>query len=93
MSQIAAQDGRSADLTGRTCLVTGANRGIGLATSLELARAGAGVVLVCRDQARAEAAAAEVRRLAGTSRVEYLLADLSGCVPRAPGAISRRGSR
>jgi NAD(P)-dependent dehydrogenase (short-subunit alcohol dehydrogenase family) len=67
---------RAADLTGRKCLVTGANRGIGLATSIELARAGAHVVLVCRDPARARAAVDMVRQ-AGAGTAEAMLADLS----------------
>jgi NAD(P)-dependent dehydrogenase (short-subunit alcohol dehydrogenase family) len=62
-----------ADLNGRICLVTGANRGIGFATSTLLARAGAEVVLACRDRDRAEAA---VGRL-GPGRVDYLLVDLA----------------
>jgi NAD(P)-dependent dehydrogenase (short-subunit alcohol dehydrogenase family) len=65
------------DLTGRICLVTGANRGIGLATSVALARAGAHVGLICRTRERAERAADEVRRAADTDRVEFHLADLS----------------
>jgi NAD(P)-dependent dehydrogenase (short-subunit alcohol dehydrogenase family) len=56
-------------LHGRTCLVTGANSGIGLAAARELGRAGGRVVLAVRDPARGEQAAAtcegetEVRRL------------------------------
>jgi NAD(P)-dependent dehydrogenase (short-subunit alcohol dehydrogenase family) len=65
------------DLTGRRCLVTGANRGIGLATSAALARAGAHVTLVCRDPVRAEAARDEIRRATGADGVDYLLADLA----------------
>ena len=65
------------DLTGKISLVTGANRGIGLATSIALARAGAHVGLVARDRDRAEAAAEQVRRAAGSDRVEYFLCDLS----------------
>lgn len=49
------------DQTGRTFLVTGANSGIGFATSAALARAGARVVLACRDQDRAAAAATRIR--------------------------------
>ncbi|MEU6559748.1 SDR family oxidoreductase [Nocardia nova] len=50
----------STDLTGRTAIVTGASRGIGLATAQALAAAGANVVLTAREQASAEAAAAQV---------------------------------
>ncbi len=64
-------------LAGRTCLVTGANRGIGLATARGLAALGARVVLVARDQAAGEAAAAQVRRATGNEAVDVLVADLS----------------
>ena len=36
-------------LDGRACLVTGANRGLGLAISIELAKRGAHVVMACRS--------------------------------------------
>ncbi len=65
------------DLRGQICLVTGANRGIGLATCDALARAGGHVVMVCRDEARAEAALVGLRRSAGTDLGEYLIADLA----------------
>lgn len=42
------------DLDGRTALVTGGSRGIGLAVATGLARAGATVVLVARDAPRLE---------------------------------------
>ena len=63
------------ELTHRVCLVTGANRGIGLAVSVALARAGAHVVLVGRDETRLSAALSEVRRTAGNDRGEYLVAN------------------
>jgi len=51
-------------LMGKTALVTGASRGIGRATVLLLARAGADVALTCHSRRTdAEAVAAEVRRL------------------------------
>ncbi|TVT21743.1 SDR family NAD(P)-dependent oxidoreductase [Amycolatopsis rhizosphaerae] len=46
------------DLTGRTVVVTGAGRGLGLITARELARAGAHVVLGVRDTGKARRAVA-----------------------------------
>jgi len=48
------------DLTGRTAIVTGASRGIGLASAQALTAAGANVVLTSRKQEAASAAAASV---------------------------------
>ncbi|HYX19566.1 MAG TPA: beta-ketoacyl-ACP reductase [Thermoanaerobaculia bacterium] len=50
----------------RTAVVTGGSRGIGRAISLELARAGARIVLTCReDLERAHATVAEIERAGG----------------------------
>lgn len=65
------------DLTGRVCVVTGANSGIGKATAQALAVMGATVVMVCRDKPRAEVAQSDITRTSGNPRVELLLADLS----------------
>src|SRR6266516_1138612 len=63
------------DQTGRTIVVTGANSGLGAVTASELARAGAHVVLACRDTAKGERAAAV---MAGSTEVRRLdLADLA----------------
>ena len=53
----------ASELQGRVAIVTGASRGIGRATALALAGAGADVVLVARSGAELEAAAREVRAL------------------------------
>jgi 2-deoxy-D-gluconate 3-dehydrogenase len=47
-------------LQGKVALVTGANRGLGRSIALELAGAGADVVLAARDKAALDAVAAEV---------------------------------
>lgn len=49
------------DLTGRTAVITGANSGLGLEMTREMARKGARVVMACRSRGRAERAAADVR--------------------------------
>jgi 3-oxoacyl-[acyl-carrier protein] reductase len=52
-------------LAGRTVLVTGAARGIGAATALAMARAGAGVALFDRDAAGLERTAGEIGAAGG----------------------------
>jgi NAD(P)-dependent dehydrogenase (short-subunit alcohol dehydrogenase family) len=69
-SQIPSQDGR-------TAVVTGANGGLGWATSLELARAGAQVVLACRDASKGEAVAESIRSAHSTSLVSVEVLDLA----------------
>jgi NAD(P)-dependent dehydrogenase (short-subunit alcohol dehydrogenase family) len=60
---------------GRTVVVTGANSGLGLVTSRELARVGARVVMAVRDTERGEKAAATVPGLREVRRLD--LADLA----------------
>jgi NAD(P)-dependent dehydrogenase (short-subunit alcohol dehydrogenase family) len=56
-----------AELHGRIALITGASRGIGAATAVELARLGAHVILVGRTQGGLEATDDAVRALGGTA--------------------------
>ena len=50
---------------GKTAIVTGASRGLGRATALELARLGANVVLVARKKPGLDAVALEIAELGG----------------------------
>lgn len=64
-------------LAGKVAVVTGANAGIGLHTAVGLAAMGATTVLACRNEAKARAAADEVRRQAGHDEVHVVPLDLA----------------
>ncbi len=64
-------------IDGKTCIITGANSGIGKATAEQLARMGARVVMVCRGREKGERAKAEVEKKSGSSSVELMVADLA----------------
>ena len=73
-----------ADLSGKTCLVTGANAGIGKAVAQELARLGARVVLACRSAEKGEAARREIEGATGNHDLEVMTVDLSSRRSIAP---------
>ncbi|NLL05573.1 MAG: SDR family oxidoreductase [Clostridiaceae bacterium] len=58
-------------------VITGANSGMGKATSVELAKTGATVVMLCRNKLKGEEAVKQVRDLTGNSKVELMICDLS----------------
>jgi retinol dehydrogenase 12 len=64
------------ELSGQTILITGANTGIGLATARALADRRATLVLACRSEDKARAAAAQIRRETGNDRLIPLSLDL-----------------
>jgi NAD(P)-dependent dehydrogenase (short-subunit alcohol dehydrogenase family) len=64
-------------MDGKICLVTGSTAGIGFYTALEIARMGAAVLVVGRNQARCAAAVHRIRMESRNSHVDYLEADLS----------------
>jgi len=66
---------RPVDLTGRTALVTGGSRGLGLLISRELARAGCNVAICARDQDELERARADLVHSGG--QVETVVCDVS----------------
>ena len=65
------------DIRGKTVLLTGATSGIGLEASVALARQGARVVMVGRNQAKTEAAVAGVAARSGSKEVSSLLCDFA----------------
>lgn len=64
-------------LEGRTCLITGANSGIGKETALALAEMNADLVIVCRNRDKGEDAKKDIVKKTGNDSVDLLLCDLS----------------
>jgi NAD(P)-dependent dehydrogenase (short-subunit alcohol dehydrogenase family) len=64
-------------MDGKLCLVTGATSGVGLYTALEIAKLGAAVIIVGRNQVKCESTIRRIRDESMNESVEYLLADLS----------------
>jgi retinol dehydrogenase 12 len=73
-------------MDGKTVVITGANSGVGKATAVALAGAGARTVMTARDRRRGEEAAAEVRKIAGSDQVELVVFDLGDLASVAQGA-------
>jgi NAD(P)-dependent dehydrogenase (short-subunit alcohol dehydrogenase family) len=65
------------DQSGRYAIVTGANSGLGLVTARELARAGASVVMACRNLDKGHDAIEQVRAAAPNAQVQLDELDLA----------------
>lgn len=77
----------------KTVVVTGASSGLGLETARTLAERGHRIVMVVRNQAKAQAAVEEIRRTAPDASIEIVLADLYSMadVRRAAGELRALG--
>jgi retinol dehydrogenase 12 len=82
-------------MAGKTCVITGATSGIGLAAAQALGALGAQVAIVGRDPERSAAAAQEVRDRSGNEHIAFHVADLSsmGQVRRLAGELQYRHPR
>lgn len=82
-------------MRGKTCLVTGANSGIGREVVAGLTAQGARVLMVCRHRGRAEEAIEDVRRSVPGADLDLVLADLSRLqsVHALVGEVERRTNR
>jgi NAD(P)-dependent dehydrogenase (short-subunit alcohol dehydrogenase family) len=78
-------------LDGRVALVTGAGRGIGRGCALELARAGAAVVLVARTESDLDSVATEIADAGGDARVVAADATTAAGVTEGVGAAKALG--
>lgn len=61
----------------RNVIITGGNAGIGLATSIALAKQGANIYIVSRSKDKAEEAVKEIITASGNKSVKYFVANLS----------------
>jgi NAD(P)-dependent dehydrogenase (short-subunit alcohol dehydrogenase family) len=84
-----------AELTGKTCLVTGATHGIGRATAEALAALGATVIVHGRDSAAVGAVCHEIVRVTGNGHVTGVVADFASlaAVRRLAAEVSARHAR
>lgn len=80
------------DQTGRVAVVTGANSGLGFEVAKALAGKGATVVLACRSEDRARAAAERIVAAVAHARVEVQRLDLASLASVADAAGSLRES-
>ena len=67
----------SPHMTGKICLITGGNSGIGKATAIGLAKIGATVVIVSRSREKGEMAVNDIIGKSGNKNVEMIRADMS----------------
>lgn len=64
-------------LQGKICMVTGANQGLGFQISVELAKRGSCLYMVCRNRERGNRAQEEVKKMSKNENVHLLVCDIS----------------
>jgi NAD(P)-dependent dehydrogenase (short-subunit alcohol dehydrogenase family) len=64
-------------IKGKTCMITGANTGIGKETARQIAALGAHVIMVCRNQEKGEQAKEDIIQTTDNKNVELLICDLA----------------
>ena len=65
------------NLQGKTCIVSGANSGIGKAAATALAKCNANVIMLCKNKERGQAALEEIIHLSKNPNIRLMIADLS----------------
>ncbi len=73
-------------MDGKTVIITGGNSGIGKATAVALAGAGARTLITARSEARGKAAVADIASASGSDRVELAVFDLADLAAVRAGA-------
>lgn len=70
------------DMSGKVCIVTGANSGLGYQVTKELAKRNGTVLMICRNQERGEEAMNKLQEETGSNTLELQILDVS-----RPGAV------
>ena len=65
------------NMKGKVCIVTGANSGIGRATAVGLAKIGATLIMLCRDNACGEEALNDIISVSQNDSIELMMCDLA----------------
>ena len=65
------------NLEEKTCLITGANSGLGFAVSKRFAKLGANTILLCRSKEKGENAVLKIKKETPSASVELMICDLS----------------
>jgi retinol dehydrogenase 13 len=74
-NMMAAQKATDASLQGKTCVITGATSGVGLAAVRRIARGGADILVIARNSQKAEDLRSLLKSESGTS-IDVVIADL-----------------
>ena len=64
-------------LKGKKCLITGANSGLGLATTKIFVKSGAEVIMLCRNEAKAKSAIEEIMEVYPDAKIKLEICDLA----------------
>ena len=64
-------------MIGKRVLITGATNGIGKQAAIELAKLGASLVIVGRDEIKTRKVSVDIKQLSGNADIDLLVADLS----------------
>lgn len=61
----------------KTCVITGANSGIGKQAAVQIAAKGYNVIIGCRNMERGEAALKDIKKLSNSDHVKLIIVDMS----------------